>query len=226
MFRFFFLGASALYAYFKVGKPLYMNSQINENNYYQKEAQAEELQQIPNPTPAQVKHLNDLTQSLMWARYGVTDEIDIKGVISTICALYPMGANVKLLYDFLLEICAVETALGRAAYNINRGYGYGLWQFDEIAFIDTKDRILRKHSTDFLLICNRDIKNVQYGDLRNSSLLACFFARTYIYYRIPHAIPNTRYERAKDWKTYYNTSKGAGTPEKYMNAAVKWIGKE
>lgn len=224
MIRFIFLGAAALYSYFKVGKPLYMNSQINDNNYYAKESQAQELQAIPNPTPAQVKHLNDLTQSLMWARYGVTDEIDIKGVISTICALYPLGANVTHLYDFLLEICAVETALGRAEYNINRGYGYGLWQFDEIAFIDTKDRIIRKHSTDFLLIINRDIKKVKYSDLRNSSLLACFFARTYIYYRIPHAIPANRYDRALDWKKYYNTSKGAGTPEKYMEAAKKWIG--
>lgn len=225
MFRALLLLGSSIYGYFKIGKPLYMNSKINDSNYQLVESEAETLQQIPNPTPAQVKHLHDLTQSLMWARYGVTDEIDIKGVISTIVALYPMGANPTLLYDFLLEICAVETALGQGAYNVNRGYGYGLWQFDKIAFDDTKIRIAKKHNADFLLICNRNINKITYDDLKTSSLVACFFARTYLYYRIPHAIPSTRVARANDWKKYYNTIKGAGTPEKYLAAAQKWIDK-
>tara|TARA_R100000654_G_scaffold74593_2_gene109348 strand:+ start:3495 stop:3971 length:477 start_codon:yes stop_codon:yes gene_type:complete len=40
--------------------------------------------------------------------------------------------------------------------------------------------------------------------------------------RIPKKLPRTLEEQAKQWKTYYNTAKGKGTPEKYCEIVQKY----
>ena len=40
--------------------------------------------------------------------------------------------------------------------------------------------------------------------------------------RIPKRLPRTLEEQAKQWKTYYNTAKGKGTPEKYCEIVQKY----
>ena len=40
--------------------------------------------------------------------------------------------------------------------------------------------------------------------------------------RIPRRLPKTLEEQAKQWKTYYNTAKGKGTPEKYCEIVQKY----
>ena len=40
--------------------------------------------------------------------------------------------------------------------------------------------------------------------------------------RIPRKLPKTLEEQAKQWKTYYNTAKGKGTPEKYCEIVKKY----
>tara|TARA_Y100000310_G_C20449928_1_gene700187 strand:+ start:202 stop:690 length:489 start_codon:yes stop_codon:yes gene_type:complete len=40
--------------------------------------------------------------------------------------------------------------------------------------------------------------------------------------RVPKALPRTLEQQAKQWKSYYNTAKGAGTPEKFMEIVKKY----
>ena len=40
--------------------------------------------------------------------------------------------------------------------------------------------------------------------------------------RIPRKLPKTLEEQAKQWKVYYNTAKGRGTPEKYCEIVQKY----
>jgi hypothetical protein len=40
--------------------------------------------------------------------------------------------------------------------------------------------------------------------------------------RIPKKLPRTLEDQAKQWKTYYNTAKGKGTPEKYCEIVQKY----
>ena len=40
--------------------------------------------------------------------------------------------------------------------------------------------------------------------------------------RVPKALPRTLEQQANDWKSYYNTAKGAGPPEKFMEIVHKY----
>ena len=42
------------------------------------------------------------------------------------------------------------------------------------------------------------------------------------YRRVPKPLPQTLDEQANYWKEYYNTSKGAGTPEKFLETVKKY----
>jgi hypothetical protein len=40
--------------------------------------------------------------------------------------------------------------------------------------------------------------------------------------RVPKALPRTLEQQARQWKKHYNTAKGAGTPEKFMEIVSKY----
>jgi hypothetical protein len=42
------------------------------------------------------------------------------------------------------------------------------------------------------------------------------------YWRVPKPLPQTLEEQAMQWKQYYNTAKGAGTPEKFIEIVKKY----
>ena len=42
------------------------------------------------------------------------------------------------------------------------------------------------------------------------------------YWRVPKPLPRTLEEQAKMWKQYYNTAKGKGTPEHFMEIVSKY----
>ena len=42
------------------------------------------------------------------------------------------------------------------------------------------------------------------------------------YRRVPKRLPKTLEEQAKYWKDFYNTAKGAGTPEKFLETVKKY----
>lgn len=152
--------------------------------------------------------------------YGIANRAELELIVDYISFAYNLGANPLLLRRNLLEISAVESAFGTADYAKNRGYGYGIWQFDKVAFNDIKNKIIQFQSGKFMLLCGRDIKSVTYEMLQNHALIACFFARTYLYYKIPEPIGATLEDRARQWKTYYNTDLGKGTIAQYIIASA------
>lgn len=214
------VGGLAVYGYYKYGKGIIVNMKIPNNQKFE-EATKEEArlyQKIQNNTATitdKVKY-EDLTKTLQYKRYGITSRLDLEGVCLTISTLFALGANQGLLYQNLMEISATESLCGTQPYKINRGYGYGLFQFDRIAFDDCKDIIQQRYKNEFLFIVNRNIDNVKYEDLQEQALLACFFCRVYLKHRIPYAIGTTLQERAKQWKQYYNTELGAGSVAGYI----------
>jgi hypothetical protein len=42
------------------------------------------------------------------------------------------------------------------------------------------------------------------------------------YWRVPKSLPRTLEEQAQQWKVFYNTAKGAGTPEKFIEIVKKY----
>ena len=151
--------------------------------------------------------------------YGITNEIDIKALVRYVSICYSKGANPENLYKNLMEIASAESGLGSIGYTTTRGYGYGLFQFDRVAFDTIKAKIKTFDSGLFLMITQRLIDDIKYDDLKTQALTATFFARAYLYYRIPEKIGETIEIRARQWKQYYNTPLGKGTEQGYINKA-------
>lgn len=220
MLKFIILVFGGIYMYYKVIKPyLYSKKIPNMQAFEQVKAEKDAIERkvlSGKVTKQEVAKLQDLTESLRYVCYGVTSKLDIEGVCLTISTLFAEGANQTNLYNNLMEICATESLLGTAIYNPARGYGYGLFQFDKVAFDDIKQLIQTKHSNQFLFICNKDINAVAYDDLKTHALIACFFCRVYLKYRIPSMIGDSLKARAEQWKKYYNTELGKGTVAGYI----------
>lgn len=160
------------------------------------------------------------TSSNSWKAYGLVEgfeRIQIEAAVDTICILANWGANPIDLRDCLLEIAAAESLMGTAKDTTTES-GAGIWQFDKGTFNDTKNWIAKNHATEFLFITATPINEVTYYDLCKYPLIACFFARSLIYFRYPK-IASTLQGRAEQWKQYYNTHLGAGTIQGYIEKA-------
>lgn len=155
-----------------------------------------------------------------WKAYGLVEgfqRIQIEAVVDTICLLANWGANPIHLRECLLEIASAESLMGTAKDTTTES-GAGIWQFDKGTFKDTKAWIAKNHALDFLFITATNINEVVYYDLCKYPLIACFFARSLIYFRYPK-IADTLQGRAEQWKQYYNTKYGKGTIEGYITKA-------
>lgn len=123
-------------------------------------------------------------------------------------------------FDLMLEIGMVETGLGTIDGSIRTSGdgGRGIWQIDRVAFNDVKNIKKFPHLKKYHdLVKNHlgiDINSLVWDDC-NKILIGCIFARLVIF--LKNITPNetSRKERALQWKKYYNTSAGKGTPEKY-----------
>lgn len=156
----------------------------------------------------------------LYACYGVTSQEEVRTLCKLVASSLSLGANKKNLELQLLEIAQAESRLGTIKYNPNRGYGLGVWQFDKIAFEEITNQ-LRKNPAILEkceLILQYNPLNKTYQDLTTHALLACVYARLYLYFRVPEKVGATPEERARQWKKYYNTIKGAGTEAGYLSA--------
>lgn len=133
----------------------------------------------------------------------------------------------KLLYsgkklggkELLMEIAMAESYLGTHKSTIrNSGNaGKGAWQIDKIGFKETKNykahpglkkyiKTLKKNGIDWMNTKWNDVNKLVYGAIA---------ARMY-WLISPDPISPTIEGRAKQWKKFYNTSAGSGTPQKYL----------
>ena len=137
------------------------------------------------------------------------------------CAInYPYGANYNDLAKLLLETAIVETDGATAYMDVNRNYGRSIMQLDKIGYEEAlRIRVLKKNKN--------YAKEIESGymsdDLQYNIPFAMYLAR-FFYLGKPEKIPDSIEGRAKYWKKYYNTSYGAGTPEKYISLVNKWLG--
>lgn len=146
--------------------------------------------------------------------------ISIKGIVEYASKVLAWGANSEDLKNFLYEIAIAESNLGRAVDNTPNS-GMGIWQFDRNAFEDVKKWIATRKSSEFTQFTLKDINNIEYKELARSPFVAVFFARAYLYSRIPEKIGKSIQERAYQWKKYYNTYLGAGSEQGYIHKVSK-----
>lgn len=118
----------------------------------------------------------------------------------------------------LLKTALVESNFGRDPQTYRPGYHGGIWQVDEVGFIDTKDTV----SHPKLRPAHRLIKaewgidwiHVHYSELRKP-LFSAIAARLK-YKNVPSQIPDNVRGQAKYWKRHYNSQLGKGTVAKFM----------
>ncbi len=147
--------------------------------------------------------------------YGVLRKQDIKELAFAVCSAIGHGTN-GLATEMLVETCAAETLLATAKDITPYYAGAGVSQVDEGTFDWLKDKYKsHKMARDIKRQLGVDLSLVSYNELDYSPLIALIFARLR-YWTVPEAIPATREARAKYWKKYYNTSKGKGSPEEYL----------
>lgn len=165
-----------------------------------------------------------MKDNALYECYGVTNTKEVRALCKLVANSLSLGANKEDLEKQLLEIAQAESRLGTIKYNPGRGYGLGVWQFDKIAFVEIQNKLSIQPSIlakcEILLQYNPLKK--QYQDLTTHALLACIYARLYLYFRVPEKVGSTPEERARQWKKYYNTIKGAGSEEGYLRA-IKYL---
>lgn len=126
-------------------------------------------------------------------------------------------------FSMCIETIAAETLMGKIPDQDNT-QGAGLSQIDMIKWKD-----IVEHSTEHeKTIWDKwhiDLQQVCYNSLIYNGKLAILFTRLG-YKRIPAPIPSTRKGRSEYWKKHWNTYKGAGTPEEYMERCLAHIGPE
>lgn len=144
--------------------------------------------------------------------YGYIDKEDLKKQAKKICEVLGMGVN-QVADKMILETAIAETGLGKIE-DKTKGAGMGITQFDEFPFDDLKQRSLDKRDKIYQNL-GVDITLVEWDDIRYNPFLGMLFARLQ-YLPLKENIPSTIEERARYWKKYYNTVKGKGTVEHYL----------
>lgn len=112
---------------------------------------------------------------------------------------------------------------------------WGLWQTEQAAITDSmrllqRSQALRERAARWLYDeATVDLDALLAGDSRQvvrvlmyCDALGCLFARLH-YLRVMAAVPGTEGERARYYKTYYNTRMGKGTPEKYLADFAQYV---
>lgn len=151
--------------------------------------------------------------------YGATDKYQILECVSAACTtISPLNApDAEALINGTF---AAETAYGTARDNYE-AQGKGLAQFDFIRFDEVRGRLARDAQLTALLKQKFGIVNPKFDQLDYSPLLSAIFCRIgYLY--VPDKIPACTDINAQGvyWKKFWNSSAGAGTPEKYVAAQI------
>ena len=138
------------------------------------------------------------------------------------------GLQDKFSSDDAIQL-VLETGLVESNYKFLRQLGNGparsFWQVEPATAVDNLAHYL-KHRTPLMHKCADvsmiDIKHWQsfssplWSDILEKSIAAGIIHCRLKYWRVPKRMPNTLEGRAEYWKTYYNSSDGAGTEEKYV----------
>lgn len=135
--------------------------------------------------------------------------------------------------ELMVGIAAVESSLGKYVNQLSNGPAKGIMQIEPATYKDIIS-YLRNNRPALASLFNDDFANRKLTDasqLRGNLWLSVAATRAY-FLRIPEAIPaeqdfstERRWIEAlgEYWKRYYNTVKGAGTVEDFVNNYYKHV---
>jgi len=147
--------------------------------------------------------------------YGLISKRTLDEIIIDVTNTLGNGSN-NNAHLLLSETAMAETHYGDTP-DLHFTSGYGVFQFDKVAFADTIARTSKERKALIKRVYNIDLDNVDIIALQWSPLLSCIMARLFYLLRAG-AIPTTLEGRAEYWKKYYNTRLGAGTVSHYIEA--------
>jgi len=147
--------------------------------------------------------------------YGLISEQHLKDIIRNVVSNLGGGLNAELL---LWETAGAETNFGNTP-DFSPNSGYGLMQFDFLGFADTQHRTKQSIKDKIKHIWGIEVDEINIKELNYSPFLSVLFARLK-YMLIPDPIPDTLIKRATYWKKYYNSSKGKGTIEHFIQTNI------
>lgn len=119
--------------------------------------------------------------------------------------------------NLVLGTGAHESAGFEYTTQIGGGPALGKWQMEPFTFEDIKENVLRYHPDLAIKILHLSgVKSLVAKDLITNDVLAICMCRVQ-YYRQKEAIPHTLQGYAEYWKKYYNTEKGKGTVQQFID---------
>lgn len=131
-----------------------------------------------------------------------------------------LGGGVNA-YRILVETAAAETLCGTLPDKTRNGAGRGLFQCDEIGFVDVIQRASRADIDALELAFDFRLTDIKWEQLNYSPLIAAAVAR--LHYKLrPGAIPGDLRGRAEYWKKWYNSVAGKGSVADYIFKANAW----
>lgn len=173
-----------------------------------------------------------MSQTQRYKCYGVNSDIEVTLAIEATVQGFSYSANKDNLRDLLTETAIAESNYGRALYDPNRNFGRGIFQFDKIGMKQALQVLASKQNADLktklvdIYPFSLDVTNIDtiYKEFTQRAVLQAILCRFY-YLGIKEAIPTTLEGRAEYWKKYYNSEKGAGTPEAYIKRVKAFYAK-
>jgi len=147
--------------------------------------------------------------------YGSPDEV--KETIVRVCSRFHTP---DLRVNLISGIIAVETQFGTYP-DRSVGSGIGIMQFDPIAFEDVKINTNRIYKELVWREFDINIDLVELCCLRYDIHMNIIFGVLKLL-RIPEILPLSIEGEAQYWKKYWNTRKGAGTIQDYLDARKHW----
>ena len=150
------------------------------------------------------------------------------------------AARLRRDSGLILGTACAESDCGRWLRQFDGGPAIGVWQMEPETYGDCWTNyldarpILRAKILDFASSRSQQIEHGDDGVVRiipppaeemiGNLPFACAMARIK-YFRDPETIPDTLHGQAEYWKKVYNTEKGAGTAEKYLQKWDQFIGR-
>ena len=137
----------------------------------------------------------------------------VKKVVSQLKAIF--GDD----HGFMYRIACVESDFGNHENTYKDNYHGGIWQVDKKGFeatqdVDSHDELKAKFEK-IQTATDIDWQKVSWIDLRKP-IYSGIAARVFLL-NIPKEIPTTVRKQADYWKRYYNTEKGEGTVQDFIN---------
>ena len=127
--------------------------------------------------------------------------------------------------DLLVMTMAHESNGGQFLKQLGKGPALGMFQMEKRSFDDLWSRCVATKPgvmQNIMAICNLG-KPPQAEEMEGNLYLATAMARVY-YKQVFAAIPNDLVEMSNYAKQYWNTSKGAATPQDYLRAYYAFEG--